>query len=443
MSFGGAIQINLGSNASQANTSGNITFLAGSNINITDSNNFIPIAGNKYTILTWGGTITGTPSLTIDTAFANNGITLIPIWSSNNLTLLAVGKAHSATVQSITFNPGSIYGFVLYDANGGAGTGTNLTNILSNAIINAGTTVNSALNIQICNDFNCDNQTLSANFDPTHSYSWIMLHTAAGITGFDPAKIIIDTSEFYNARNSKNFYITQNGNDLIINYNPNRPTAYTFSGSASGNINTTSTNFTITPNNPYTGTITITPSGGGIIAPVVLTFNNSSTPQTFTITPTAAGTVTLTSTNNGGLADPTALSYVVSALANDTIPSTATAPTDVQSTIQALIQQIAGLKAQLAQMQSSGTTWCHTFNFNMMFGDTDASVAAANPTASNSEVTDLNIVLAKEGVSDVVAFQQKYASDILTPVGLTKGTGYVGARTRAKLNALYGCPVNQ
>ena len=86
-------------------------------------------------------------------------------------------------------------------------------------------------------------------------------------------------------------------------------TTFTITGPISGSVNVASTNFTITPDNPYTGTITITPSGGGLSTPIVLTFSNSSSPQTFTITPTAQGTVTLVSTNDGSLTNPANISY--------------------------------------------------------------------------------------------------------------------------------------
>jgi len=91
-------------------------------------------------------------------------------------------------------------------------------------------------------------------------------------------------------------------------------TDFTFTGPSLGFTGDTSTAFTVTPDSTYTGTITITPSGPGStgIAPVLLTFSNSSDAQTFTITPTVGGDITLTPTNNGELTDPSVLTYSVS-----------------------------------------------------------------------------------------------------------------------------------
>jgi hypothetical protein len=103
--------------------------------------------------------------------------------------------------------------------------------------------------------------------------------------------------------------------DILIS-NPIAST-FTLTGPLSGNVNSASSNFTVTPNNLYTGSITITPSGSGSIglSAKVLSFSNSSTAQTFTITPTVSGIITLTATNNGSLTNPASLNYTANALA--------------------------------------------------------------------------------------------------------------------------------
>lgn len=106
-------------------------------------------------------------------------------------------------------------------------------------------------------------------------------------------------------------------------------TSYSLSGPTSGSVNSASANFTVSPNNIFTGTITITPSGTGStgLSAKVLTFTNSAAPQSFTITPTVAGSITLTATNNGGLVNPSSVTYT--AIAKATVPG---APTSVVAT---------------------------------------------------------------------------------------------------------------
>lgn len=114
---------------------------------------------------------------------------------------------------------------------------------------------------------------------------------------------------------------------------------------------------------------------------------------------------------------------------------------DLQTQIASLLAQIRELQSRIAQIHGQNTTsWCHTFN-------TDIGVGS-----SGNEVYALSLALQKEGInlgkfdsydetaaSAVSTFQEKYRSEVLTRAGLSSPTGYVGARTRSKLNLLYGC----
>jgi parallel beta-helix repeat protein len=160
-------------------------------------------------------------------------------------------------------------------------------------------------------------------------------------------------------------------------------TTFTFTGPSSGSLNSASTIFTVTPNNLYTGTITITPTGTGCagISSKVLTFSNSSAAQTYTITPTVAGNITLTATNNGSLTNPGNLTYSATALVPD-------APTSVVATA----------------------------------GDASASVTfVATTNNGGSAITGYNVISNPTGGTDI---NDGSTSLNHTITGLTKGTSY-------------------
>ncbi len=115
-----------------------------------------------------------------------------------------------------------------------------------------------------------------------------------------------------------------------------------------------------------------------------------------------------------------------------------------EMSVSELKTEIVRISALIAELQEQLLTMLGregTLTQNLKYGDSGSQVELLQSwLAKDAEIYPAGIVsgwfgpLTKEAV---IRFQEKYASEILSPWGLKSGTGFVGETTREKLNALY------
>ena len=109
--------------------------------------------------------------------------------------------------------------------------------------------------------------------------------------------------------------------------------------------------------------------------------------------------------------------------------------------IESLKKQIAAIKSQAVLGQSTSNGWCVAIASNLYLGITGGEVSCLQQFLKSQgpeiypegKVTGFFGGLTKAAV---IRFQERYAPEILTPIGLSKGTGYVGTLTKNKINQL-------
>jgi hypothetical protein len=112
----------------------------------------------------------------------------------------------------------------------------------------------------------------------------------------------------------------------------------------------------------------------------------------------------------------------------------------MQTELQQLLAEVSSFESQIAAQGGSTASWCYTFNANLSIGMSGSAITALQTALQkNGETVTANGTFDDQTAAAVSGFQDKYASTILTPNGLTNPTGYAGKSTRAELNSLYGC----
>lgn len=93
-----------------------------------------------------------------------------------------------------------------------------------------------------------------------------------------------------------------------------------------------------------------------------------------------------------------------------------------------------GAKAQAAE-------WCYDFKLALKLGSRGYEAGALQAALQKEGLLfgRLDAVFGLRTKYALMAFQEKYKEEILTPARLKNATAFVGQATRAKLNKLYGC----
>lgn len=113
----------------------------------------------------------------------------------------------------------------------------------------------------------------------------------------------------------------------------------------------------------------------------------------------------------------------------------------LQAKIAELERQLAALRQQLSAVNKGVPGACTALSINLKFGQKGEAVLCLQGFLKNQgkEIYPEGLVTGYFGSATqraVIRFQERYTVEILKPFGLAQGTGFVGNKTRAKINQM-------
>lgn len=140
---------------------------------------------------------------------------------SNMNAIPAVGTLSFGASTPLTLGTDGIYLFSMADATGAAGTG--YSTVSAGGGLSITSTSIDPFVIEILSFAPGSNEPFennTANFNNANGYAWTLVSSPTAITGFNASNFIVDTSGFLNPIGIGGFYVTDTGNDLVLNFSP-------------------------------------------------------------------------------------------------------------------------------------------------------------------------------------------------------------------------------
>ena len=149
------------------------------------------------------------------------GVATVTVNDGGNLAP-AIGTLTFGGGTSLELGAGGLLNFSIADATGAAGNAYSLINVSGALVLSASAGGNEfSVNLfTFAPGTNSVDATQAINFNPALSYSWTLVSATGGITGFSSDAFVVDQTYFLNSTGIGQFFVSQSGNDLLLNFSP-------------------------------------------------------------------------------------------------------------------------------------------------------------------------------------------------------------------------------